>query len=189
MEAKATTPSDAQHSVPSVRLGKLTDELTGIDNRRGFFTRPKELFDWLSAQDGDCTAVVIDLDRLGYVNDTFGHHAGSELIREAAAALVSLSMEGDIVGRLGGDELGLLRPSAGTPAAALQEEVSAVVARASRSDRPFGLAISVGVAVARAQEVETLDGLLSRADKAMYEHKRAGGGQAGAPHVRRGRRS
>jgi diguanylate cyclase (GGDEF)-like protein len=188
MDAKATTPGDAQRGAPSVRLGKLTDELTGINNRRGFFARAQELFDWVSEHNGDCTAVVIDLDRLGYVNDAFGHHAGSELIRETAAALVSLSTEGDIVGRIGGDELALLRPSAGTPAATLQGEVSEVVARASRSDRPFGLAISVGVAVARAQEVETLDGLLSRADHSMYEHKQAGGGRPGAPHVRRARR-
>ena len=63
-----------------------------------------------------------------------------------------------------------------------------MISRASRSDRPFGLAISVGVAVANADEVDNLDVLLWQADQAMYEHKRAGGGRVGPPHVRRGRR-
>jgi diguanylate cyclase (GGDEF)-like protein len=188
MDAKAATRAEAPFGVESVRLGELTDELTEINNRRGFFIRAQELFDRIAENNGDATAVVIDLDRLGYVNDTFGHHAGSELIREAAAALVAHSAEGDIVGRLGGDELALLRPSAGTPAQTLRDEIAGAVARASRADRPYGLAISVGVAVARAEEVGTLDTLLSRADQAMYEHKQAGGGQGGAPHVRRARR-
>ncbi len=164
------------------------DELTGLTNRRGFFDDAQRLFASVAERGGECTAVVIDLDRLGYVNETYGHHAGSELIREAAAALEALSRDGDVVGRLGGDELALLRPCGTHPGEALRDEISPVVARASRSDRPFGLAISVGVAVGPADELESLDTLLSDADAAMYEHKRAGGGRVGAPHVRRGRR-
>ena len=165
-----------------------TDELTGLANRRGFFEQAQRVFAAVAERGGECTAVVIDLDRLGYVNETYGHHAGSELIREAAAALEALAREGDVVGRLGGDELGLLRPSGTHPSDALRDQISTVISRASRSDRPFGLAISVGVTVANADQVDNLDVLLWHADQAMYEHKRAGGGRAGAPHVRRGRR-
>lgn len=165
-----------------------TDELTGLANRRGFFEQAQRLFAAVAERRGECTAVVVDLDRLGYVNETYGHHAGSELIREAAAALEALARDGDVLGRLGGDELALLRPAGTDPIEELREQIATAVSLASRSDRPFGLAISVGVAVVVADEVEGLDVLLGRADRAMYEHKQAGGGRAGPPHVRRGRR-
>lgn len=165
-----------------------TDELTGLPNRRGFFDQAQRVFAAVAERGGECTAVVIDLDRLGYVNETYGHHAGSELIREAAAALEALARDGDVIGRLGGDELALLRPAGSHPAERLRDQIATVISRASRSDRPFGLAISVGVAIAGADEVENLDRLLWHADQAMYEHKQAGGGRIGPAHVRRGRR-
>ena len=161
------------------------DELTQVNNRRSFF----ELAELRFGSAAECTAIVVDLDRLGYVNDTYGHHAGSELIRETAAALIALADPDDVVGRLGGDELALLRPQAVASTEELREQVSEVLASASRSDRPFGLSVSVGVASARADEVGTLDALLSLADDAMYEHKQAGGGRRGRPHVRRSRRA
>jgi diguanylate cyclase (GGDEF)-like protein len=164
------------------------DELTGLANRRGFFEQAQRVFAAIAERGGECTAVVIDLDRLGYVNETYGHHAGSELIREAAAALAALAREGDVVGRIGGDELALLRPAGTHPSEALRDQIATAVSLASRSDRPFGLAVSVGVAVVGADKIENLDVLLWQADQSMYEHKRAGGGRTGAPHVRRGRR-
>lgn len=188
MEAGATNLEDTGGGA-GVRLRASTDELTGINNRRGFFARAQEVFDRVHERDGECTAIVIDLDRLGVVNDAYGHHAGSELIREAAAALVAHSDPDDVVGRIGGDELVLLRPSSIPTAAGLRDEIAEAVARASRADRPYGLAVSVGVAVAPARQAATLDALLSRADQAMYEHKRSGGGQLRGPHVRRERRT
>lgn len=166
----------------SVRTPSQTDELTGLNNRRAFFELALDAFHSELAADGECAAVFIDLDGLRHVNDTYGHHAGSELIREAAAALVAISEERDILGRLGGDELALLRPGGTGSAQELHQAIGDAVAHASRADRPFGLKVSVGVAVAPTRDVRTLDGLLTRADLAMTAHKHSGAQRA---HVRR----
>ena len=63
------------------------DDLTGLWTRGAFFARAEAAFTAAARSDTECVAVVIDLDRLELVNNTFGHHVGSELIREAAAAL------------------------------------------------------------------------------------------------------
>ena len=164
------------------------DELTGLNGRARFFELAHEAFDRARAASAEITAVVIDLDRLAYVNDTYGHHAGTELIRETGAALEAIAQEGDIIGRLGGDEFALLRPGAVASRDALWEQISTAARRASRSDKPFGLQVSVGVAVAQADTVASLDALMAQADDAMYEHKQEGGGTEGPPHARRSSR-
>ena len=85
------------------------DELTGIATRRSFFEQAVVVFDDAERSGELLTAVFVDLNGLAYVNDTYGHHAGSELIREAAAALTAVAREDDLIGRMGGDELALLR--------------------------------------------------------------------------------
>ncbi len=161
------------------------DELTGLANRRLFFERAMAAFERARAAGVACTAVVIDLDRLDFVNDRFGHHTGTELIRETGAALASIAHPDDIVGRLGGDEFALLRPGGVASKEELWWQISTAAKRASGADKPFALAVSVGVAVARADEIASLDTLMALADDAMYEHKRAGGGSHGPPHARR----
>ena len=161
------------------------DALTGLAARGLFFERAQAAFNDARSGGLECAAAVIDLDRLDFVNDTFGHHTGTELIRETGAALAAIAREGDVIGRLGGDEFALLRPGGSTTRDELWFQISTVARHASGADKPFALAVSVGVAVARADEVGSLDELMARADDAMYEHKRAGGGSAGPPHARR----
>jgi eukaryotic-like serine/threonine-protein kinase len=172
---------------PSVQ-SLTTDELTGLNNRRAFFERAATAFGEARAAGLECAAAVIDLDRLDFVNDTYGHHTGTELIRETGAALTAIARDGDVIGRIGGDEFALLRPGAPTSKEELWFQISAVARHASGVDKPFALAVSVGVAVARADEIESLDALMALADDAMYEHKRAGGGSPGPPHARRAAR-
>lgn len=161
-----------------------TDELTGVATRRWFFEQAAIAFHTANDSGAQLTVVFIDLNGLAFVNDTYGHHAGSELIREAAAALTAVAREGDLIGRLGGDELALLRSGGAEGVEQLRNEIGDAVAHASRSDRPFGLAISLGVAIATTTEAGSIDGLLSLAEEAMYEHKLATGGERGRRHVR-----
>ena len=177
----------AQFGAPVDKRARI-DELTGVATRLGFFEQAAVVFDTARDPDAMLTVVFIDLNGLAFVNDTYGHHSGSELIREAAAALCSVAREGDLVGRLGGDELALLRPGGTDGVEQLRFEVGDAVALASRSDRPFGLSVSVGVAIATRTEADSIDGLLSLADEAMYEHKIAGGGNRGRRHTRASRR-
>jgi diguanylate cyclase (GGDEF)-like protein len=161
------------------------DELTGLAARGLFFQRAQTAFDEARAAGAECTAAIIDLDRLELVNETFGHHVGTELIRETAAALEAIARDGDVIGRLGGDEFALLRPGGGTSRDELWLQIEEAAEHASGADKPFGLDVSVGVAVERADRVDSLDELMWLADEAMYEHKLAGGGEQGPPHARR----
>ncbi len=169
-------------------LSSDVDQLTGLNGRRRFFELALAAFEKARDEGAEITAVVIDLDRLAYVNDTYGHHAGTELIRETGVALESIAQEGDILGRLGGDEFAMLRPGKVPSRDALWVQISTAAKRASRSDKPFGLQVSVGVAVARADIAASLDALMAQADDAMYEHKQEGGGTEGPPHARRSSR-
>lgn len=160
------------------------DDLTGLNGRRRFFELAHAAFLEARAAGAECTAVVIDFDRLAYVNDTYGHHTGTELIRETGAALAAIAGESDIIGRLGGDEFALLRPGGVASKEELWWQISTAAKRASRSEQPYGITVSVGVAVAAADDVASLDELMARADDAMYEHKQEGGGEGGPPHAR-----
>ncbi len=161
------------------------DDLTGLNGRRRFFEHAQAAFGEARAAGAPCVAAIIDLDRLDFVNDTYGHHTGTELIRETGAALAAIALEGDVIGRIGGDEFALLRAGGTTSNEELLYQISTAAKRASGADKPFALAVSVGVAVVHADEVASLDDLMALADDAMYEHKRAGGGSIGAPHARR----
>jgi diguanylate cyclase (GGDEF)-like protein len=165
--------------------GTGLDDLTGLNGRRLFFEHAEAAFHEAREAGIECTAAVVDLDRLDFVNDTYGHHTGTELIRETGAALEAVAREGDVIGRLGGDEFALLRQGAATSKEELWFAISTAAKRASGADKPFALAVSVGVAVARPDDVGSLDELMALADDAMYEHKQAGGGSRGAPHARR----
>jgi diguanylate cyclase (GGDEF)-like protein len=161
------------------------DELTKLPGRGLFFQRAMTAFD--SAREGgdECCAALIDLDRLDLVNEVYGHHVGTELIRETAAALEAIAKDGDVIGRIGGDEFALLRIGGTTTADELWLQISTIAKAASGGDKPFALDASVGVAVARADEVDSLDEMMWLADEAMYEHKVEYGGEQGAPHARR----
>ncbi|MDX6583415.1 MAG: hypothetical protein QOI10_2599 [Solirubrobacterales bacterium] len=161
------------------------DALTGLSNRRRFFELAAAAFEHARATGAECTAVLIDLDRLDFVNDTFGHHTGTELIRETGAALGEIASPGDVLGRIGGDEFALLRVGAATSKEELWWQISTAAKHGSGANKPFALGVSVGVAVARADEVASFDSLMALADDSMYEHKLAGGGSDGPPHARR----
>ena len=130
--------------------------------RPRFFALAQAAFDDARRAAGQCTAAVIDLDRLDFVNDTYGHHTGTELIRETGAALAAIALPGDVIGRLGGDEFALLRPGGDTSKEELWFQISTAAKHASGSDKPFALSVSVGVAVARRRP----DCLARRADGA-----------------------
>jgi diguanylate cyclase (GGDEF)-like protein len=161
------------------------DVLTGLHARGLFFEHAQAAFADARREGVECTAAIIDLDRLDFVNDTYGHHTGTELIRETGAALQAIAKPGDVIGRIGGDEFALVRVGGSTTKEELWFQISTVAKHASGGDRPFALAVSVGVVSARAGEFDSFDALMARADDAMYEHKRAGGGSQGAPHARR----
>ncbi len=152
----------------------LSDELTGLKNRRGFLVLADQALRMARRAKVKCVLVFVDLDGLKRVNDERGHAAGDTLISDAARVLTSVFRESDVVGRVGGDEFAvfaLLDEHDGATAVStrLQAEIDRFNAQAVPSMR---VSMSIGIEELHPSADTPLDVLLSRADKAMYEKKR-----------------
>jgi len=156
------------------------DSLTDAPNRLAFMRALAE-----RARKPDSFAVaMVDLDRFKIVNDTLGHLAGDELIRQICGILHHAVPEGGMVARLGGDEFGLMFDSPGAEAAVMACEL--VIAKCSATFKLFGHSVQAGASVglvhvpgvaADSQHRDPVD-LIRRADLALNDVKHAGRGSA-----------
>jgi diguanylate cyclase len=161
------------------RREALTDELTGLANRRAVLRRISAL----SAEGTPVALALLDVDKFKEVNDALGHAAGDDLLRLVARRLEPALRAGDLLGRLGGDEfavVAVLEP--GAPA----DEAGRALGRRlhARLEQPFpvgGMTVhcsaSIGVTTST-PDVQRPAQLLRRADVAMYDAKRSGRGVA-----------
>jgi diguanylate cyclase (GGDEF)-like protein/PAS domain S-box-containing protein len=153
------------------------DALTGLYNRRRFEAEVIEYRDHAVRYEEEGAVLLLDLDRFKYVNDTYGHTAGDEVIREVAHALQGEVRKTDVVARLGGDEFAVLLKKAGR---AECERVASQLLRAVRErvmpidGARVSMTTSVGIAPFGADETD-LEALLVNADLAMYAAKEGGG--------------
>jgi len=152
----------------------LTDELTGLRNRRGFLVLADQAVRMARRTRAKCALVFIDLDGLKQVNDTRGHAAGDALIADAAKVLDQVFRESDVVARVGGDEFAVLAVlDEGDGATAVNARLSAAIERVNALVVPsMRLSMSIGIEELESRSETPLDVLLSRADRAMYERKR-----------------
>jgi len=155
------------------------DALTGLVNRREFERRLQEAIDSGHRGDGQHVLCYLDLDRFKLVNDTSGHVAGDGMLREVAKLLRDAVRDSDTVGRLGGDEFGLLL--IGCPldkARQIADDLTRAVGeyRFVWKDRIFNIGVSVGL-VEISRESGTLEELLAAADTACYVAKKQGTGR------------
>jgi diguanylate cyclase (GGDEF)-like protein/PAS domain S-box-containing protein len=151
----------------------LTDELTGLYNRRGFLTLAEQQLKHAERSDEQSVLVFADLDGLKQINDRYGHQEGSNAIVKVAQILKETFRASDIMGRLGGDEFTVLATVASTDRAEtiktrLQQKLRAVN---SRHNLPYDLSMSIGIALLDPQSHLSIDDLIRKADAAMYEHK------------------
>jgi diguanylate cyclase (GGDEF)-like protein len=159
------------------------DPLTGLPNRRAFFEEADLLFEGSgllfegSGLSGRRHSILmIDVDYFKEVNDTFGHRAGDRVLSVVAGCVKSQLRSADLVGRYGGDELGIALADCDGPAAfAVAERIRSVVAATPvvSDDRVVHVTLSIGVAGGE-HNSEALLPLLARADLALYDAKRAG---------------
>jgi diguanylate cyclase (GGDEF)-like protein len=152
----------------------LSDELTGLRNRRGFLIMAEQALKLARRSQAKCALVFIDLDGLKRVNDTRGHAAGDAMITDAARVLTHVFRESDVVARVGGDEFAifaLLDEADGstTIASRLQAGIDRFNSIAVPSLR---LSMSFGIEELPSKSQVSLEELLWRADRAMYEKKR-----------------
>ena len=166
--------TERRHSAHELRRVLTADHLTDVLNRRCFLERAeREIAQQQSRGPASCMAMV-DVDHFKSVNDTYGHAAGDAVLRSIAEVLRTGVREGDLVGRLGGEEFGLLMPATALDAAVeLAEKLRAGVAalRLSHDGRPIQVTVSIGVSAGSGPELKQL--MLS-ADAALYEAKRSG---------------
>ncbi len=155
------------------------DALTGLVNRREFERRLEEAIESGHRGDGQHVLCYLDLDRFKVVNDTSGHLAGDSMLREVAKLLRDAVRDSDTVGRLGGDEFGMLL--VGCPlekARQIADDVCRAVGdhRFVWRDRIFNIGVSVGL-VEISRESGTIEELLTAADSACYVAKKQGSGR------------
>ncbi|HEU4905903.1 MAG TPA: GGDEF domain-containing protein, partial [Solirubrobacterales bacterium] len=158
-----------------LRLQASQDPLTGLKNRRRF---EEDLRGELARSRRERTigaVMMLDLDNFKQVNDTLGHPVGDRTISEIAAVLTARMRATDVVARLGGDEFAIVLPRCDLDEA---EEIAEAIAKAIRLHTLPGeaappITASIGIAAFGPQS-EGYDAVLSAADNAMYEAKRAG---------------
>ncbi|WP_155800063.1 putative bifunctional diguanylate cyclase/phosphodiesterase [Porphyrobacter sp. AAP82] len=154
------------------------DELTGLANRRKLGERLSAMLAAFRVSQRSCALMMLDLDRFKQVNDTMGHPAGDELLKQVARRLTSIVGNHGEVGRLGGDEFQVLLPDLddrGTLGELANRIVQSVSQPYQINGRRAIIGTSVGVAVAPYDGVEA-DELTRSADMALYSAKETRGG-------------
>ena len=151
------------------------DTLVGIGNRRWLLSKAETLLTRPSNDWAPTTVAIIDLDNFKTINDTAGHAAGDEVLRQVGRILLAHSRPTDIVGRMGGDEFCIVFPLCDvTAAAAALERMRKAVSETDLTQK-FGVAVSLSAGLTPRQDAdENLDDTLARADRALYEAKAAG---------------
>jgi len=156
----------------SMRTLAVTDELTGVYNRRGFEWLAGRLLRKLSRERRGALLMYVDVDDLKIVNDSFGHAVGDRLLMAAAQALRTACGEDAIIGRIGGDEFALVaRQSSAESYDLLRQRIRSAVTSINAIGHVPPLSLSVGVADFDPLRPASILSLLDRADRAMYQEK------------------
>jgi diguanylate cyclase (GGDEF)-like protein len=173
---QATTALQKARLLATVRHQATHDALTGLPNRTLFLERLEDALPD-TAEGARLGVLFCDLDRFKQVNDTLGHAAGDELLRQVSARLRAAVRPADTVGRLSGDEFAIILPGLVDDAdgAALAERVTDCFTEPFRLDgTAVTVGTSVGIAVHDPVSGRTAEQLLREADAAMYRHKERG---------------
>lgn len=155
----------------------VTDELTGLLNRRGFFTVAEKQLDLVTRLNQSLFLLYADIDNMKWINDNLGHSVGDEALVEVAELLCNTFRKSDIIGigRLGGDEFAVLMLSdpqtcCDHPVLSRIEENIHEINR--RPDRKYRLSMSVGIVQYDPEKPCSTEEFISRGDEAMYKCKK-----------------
>jgi two-component system cell cycle response regulator len=153
----------------------LRDELTGLNNRRGFFALAEQLIKLSQRERKALLFVIADLDGLKKINDSLGHEKGDLALKDIATVMKETFRASDVIGRIGGDEFAVClvedeQSTAETVISRLEDKISAYN---SEVGRPYQLSLSVGVSRFDNESPCSIDQMLTLADKEMYKQKRS----------------
>lgn len=153
----------------------LTDELSGLNNRRAFFQLGKEWLPEFNAGGKESYLLMLDLDHFKNVNDKYGHPAGDLAIRDFSRILKGHFGAEGLTSRFGGEEFAVLQP--GMSDTKMMQALTAFLTAAEQhvyhfQDSRFRVTVSIGAT--KWQSGQTLENALNRADKALYQSKERG---------------
>ncbi|HOP85830.1 MAG TPA: diguanylate cyclase [Syntrophorhabdaceae bacterium] len=152
----------------------ITDELTGLNNRRGFLTLAGQQLKIAQRTGENMLLFFIDIDNMKWINDTLGHNAGDIALKNTAKILKETYRESDIISRFGGDEFAVLvldtHPS---NAQVLIERLKENIKKQNeKNENGFKFSLSIGFSIFNPENAKSLDELITEADAMMYEDKK-----------------
>lgn len=158
----------------------LIDPLTGLANRRHFFTAADHEIRRKNRLRQCLSAMLLDIDRFKAVNDTHGHAIGDHVLQKVATTIAASTRGSDLVCRYGGEEFAILLPETNFHAAVsfgtrLIERIANMEINTEKGS--ISVTVSMGIAALDEDDAETIDILLERADQALYVAKNAGRNQ------------
>jgi len=168
--------SDIRYGLNRAKLLSETDDLTGLLNMRGFSIAANRLFGQALRYNRAASVLMIDSDNLKAVNDAHGHEAGNRLLRQLTRLVQAELRYTDVLARYGGDEFIVLLPETpGKGALEVAHRIRDAVAGAPLDLDGKRVACSVSIGAAgHPADGNTLDAVVARADRAMYQAKQAG---------------
>src|SRR5690606_23706194 len=158
---------------------------TGLHNRRYLDSHLQSLFDRAVARRRLLSVMIVDVDRFKSINDTYGHDGGDEVLREVAARLRRNLRGIDLVCRFGGEEFVVVMPDTELPLAQrvgerIRQQIAEKEFLVANTDEMISVTVSIGVA-GLLQPQDTVEALMKRADRALYEAKTGGRNRVVAP--------
>jgi two-component system, cell cycle response regulator len=158
----------------------ISDELTGLYNRRGFLLLGSERMKLAHGLKKNVLLFFADLDNLKQINDQYGHQEGDQALLKTADVFRNTFRDSDITGRFGGDEFtALVIEDFGHTSETISRRLQDNMAELSANNTQYPLSLSVGMTRYAAEFRSSLKQLLARADQALYKQKQARRASAG----------
>jgi diguanylate cyclase (GGDEF)-like protein/PAS domain S-box-containing protein len=152
----------------------ITDELTGLYNRRGFMTLSQKLLQIANRTKKELSLLYADLDNMKGINDELGHQNGDLALQDASEILKRFCRESDIISRIGGDEFAVLLTGSDNETAIVKRLEKEIKTFNDNSERPYSISISIGIASCHPNnETCEITQFMSQADNRMYDAKKA----------------
>jgi diguanylate cyclase (GGDEF)-like protein len=164
--------AEARRQIEELQASANTDFLLDIPNRRGFERELDRAISYIKRYQATGALIVLDVDRLKPINDSFGHAAGDQVLKAVVTTLLAQVRSSDVVGRLGGDEFALLlwnlsETDARAKAAALEEAIDRLTFEFRGHSVSAGVSTGVAILNSHAEAGKALE----QADCAMYVRK------------------
>ena len=164
---------ERQAAEAAVQKLSITDELTGLHNRRGFLLMAEQQLKLAHRINASVCLLFIDLDGLKQVNDQYGHESGDHLLQAAGKVLQHTFRESDVVARLGGDEFAVFVPGCTKADSGLERLQTNIHTFNQNREGLCPLSMSIGAAMCQVKQETSLEQMMTEADTSMYAHKRS----------------